>query len=133
MPFACMFVPDFPAEAIVRAEPQLREQAVAVLDGTPPMVRVFAANEIARERGVEIGMTKLQAEVCPQVTLRNRSLLAETAAHAALLDCAQSFSPTIEDTAADTVIVDVSGLERLFGPVAAIERDLARRAADVGR
>src|SRR5690348_7416608 len=132
MPFACIFVPDFPVEAVVRAEPKLRDQAVAVLAGKPPLVRVFAANEKARDCGVEPGMTKLQAEACPQVALRLRSLLEEVAAHAALLDGAQSFSPRVEDTAADTVILDFAGLERLFGAAATISRDLARRISDLG-
>ena len=116
----------------MRAEPQLREQAVAVLAGKPPLVRVFAVNEKARECGVEPGMTKLQAEASPQVALRPRSLLEEAAAHAALLDGAQSFSPRVEDTAADTVILDLAGLERLFGAAAQIARDLARRISDLG-
>jgi protein ImuB len=132
MPFACIFVPDFPVEAVVRAEPKLREQAVAVLAGKPPLVKVFTANERARERGVEPGMTKLQAEVCPGVVLRPRSLLEEATAHAALLDGAQSFSPRVEDTAADTVVLDLTGLERLFGAAAQIARDLARRISDLG-
>lgn len=132
MPFACIFVPDFPVEAVVRAEPQLREQAVAVLAGKPPLVRVFAANEKARDCGVEPGTTKLQAEASPQVMLRPRSLLEEAAAHAALLDGAQSFSPRVEDTAGDTVILDLDGLERLFGAAAQIARDLARRVSELG-
>jgi len=132
MPFACIFVPDFSVEAVVRAEPRLREQALAVLAGKPPLVKVFAVNEKARDCGVEPGMTKLQAEASPEVALRPRSLLQEAAAHAALLDGAQSFSPCVEDTAADTVILDLAGLERLFGAVAGIARDLARRIADFG-
>src|SRR5512135_778858 len=132
MPFACIFVPDFSVEAVVRAEPRLREQAVAVLAGKPPLVKIFAANEQARDCGVEPDMTKLQAEACPEVALRPRSLLQEAAAHAALLDGAQSFSPRVEDTAADTVILDLAGMERLFGTVAGIARDLARRIADLG-
>src|SRR5450756_408032 len=61
--FACIYIPDFPAEAIVRVEPWLREQAVAVLEGKPPLVRVVALNEKARCLGMEAGMTKLQAAV----------------------------------------------------------------------
>ena len=117
----------------MRAEPPLREQAVAVLAGKPPLVRVFAANEKARDCGVEPGMTKLQAEASsPRVALRFRSPLEEAAAHAALLDGAQSFSPRVEDTAADTVILDLTGLERLFGATAGIARDLARRVSELG-
>lgn len=61
--FACVYIPDFPVAAIVRAELLLREHAVAVLDGKPPQVRVFALNDKARLLGMEIGMTKLQAAI----------------------------------------------------------------------
>src|SRR6201987_5715689 len=132
MPFACIFVPDFAAEAILRAEPELRSQAVAVLEGKPPLQKVFALNEKARRAGIERGMTKIQIEALTDLTLRPRSLIQETAAHAALLDCAQSFSPRVEDTAPDTVILDLSGLESLFGSLPKIERDIARRTSDLG-
>ena len=132
MPFACIFVPDFPAEAIVRAEPELRSQPLAVLEGKPPLQKVFAVNERARRLGVEVGMTKIQLEPFTEIALRSRSSLQESAAHAALLDCAQSFSPRVEDTAADTVILDLAGLESLFGALPKIARDIARRASDLG-
>src|SRR5437588_451068 len=132
MPFACIFVPDFPAEAILRAEPELRSQAIAVLEGKPPLQKVFAINEKARRIGIEPGMTKIQVEPWTDLTLRPRSLLQQTAAHARLLDCAQSFSPRVEDTAADTVILNLSGLESLFGSLPQIARDIARRTSDLG-
>jgi len=132
MPFACIFVPDFPAEAILRAEPELRSQAVAVLEGKPPLQKVFALNEKARRAGIEAGMTKIQLEPWTDLTLRPRSPAQETSAHAALLDCAQSFSPRVEDTAPDTVILDLAGLESLFGALPKIARDIARRTSDLG-
>jgi protein ImuB len=132
MPFACIFVPDFPVEAILRAEPELRSQAVAVLEGKAPLQKVFAINEKARRVGIEPGMAKIQVEPCTELVLRPRSPLQETAAHAAMLDCAQSFSPRIEDTAPDTVLLDLSGLESLFGSLPKIARDLARRTSDLG-
>lgn len=130
--FACIFVPDFPAEALLRAEPDLRGQPVAVLAGKPPLEKVFAVNEKARRAGVEPGMTKIQLDAWTNVVLRPRSELQETAAHAALLDCAQSFSPYIEDTAPDTVLLDLEGAEHLFGSLPKIARDIARRASDLG-
>lgn len=131
--FATIYAPNLPLAAVVRAEPELREQAVAVIEGTPPLVSVIATNSKAAAAGVEIGMTKLQVGTCaPAVELRQRSKLKETAAHAALLDCAQAFSPRVEDTAADTVVLDIAGLGRLFGPPARLAHDLARRVSDVG-
>src|SRR6266568_290259 len=132
MPFACIFVPDFPVEALLRAEPELRSQAVAVLEGKAPLQKVFAGNEKARRAGVEVGMTKLQIEACTDFVLRARSPLQEAAAHAALLDCAQSFSPRIEDAGDDAILLDLAGLEPLFGPQPKIARDLARRASELG-
>src|SRR5437764_12707237 len=91
MPFACIFVPDFPAEAIMRAEPELRMQAVAVLEGKPPLQKIVALNEKARRAGMGLGMSKMQVKACVDVVLRPRSLLQQAAAHAAVLACAQSF------------------------------------------
>ena len=130
--FACIFVPDFPVEALLRAEPNLRSQALAVLEGKAPLQTIFALNEKARQAGVSAGMTKLQVEACPDLALRPRSLLQEAAAHAALLDCAQSFSPRVQDAGCDTVLLDLAGLEPLFGPLPKIARDVARRASDLG-
>ena len=144
MPFACIYVPEFPLEALVRTSPELREQAVAVLDGTPPLLTVIAANVRAREAGIEIGMTKLQAEACPRIHLRRRSLAQEAVAHDALLDCAHAFSPRVEDTIkhnidpeksdkpGDTIMLDVAGLDRLLGPPANVARSLASSVSKMG-
>jgi protein ImuB len=132
MPFACIFVPDFPVEALLRAEPGLRSQPLAVLEGKPPLQKVFAANETARRAGVTPGMAKLQIENCTGLAFRARSVLQEATAHAALLDCAQSFSPRVEDTASDTIVLDLLGMELLFGPLPKSACDLARRALDLG-
>jgi protein ImuB len=132
MPFGCIFVPDFPVEAVLRAEPKLRSQAVAVLEGKPPLENILAVNEEARRTGVRPGMTKLQVESCDGVVLRDRSELQESAAHQALLDCAQSFSPRVEDTAPDTLLLDLSGLDKLFGALPNIARAISRRASDMG-
>ncbi|MFY9562221.1 MAG: DNA polymerase Y family protein [Terriglobales bacterium] len=127
--FACLFIPDFPAEAIIRLDPELRGRAVAVLTGRPPLEKVVALNEKARQLGVELGATKAQLEAWEELVLRARSELQEVSAHAALLDCAQSFSPEVEDTAPGTVLLNLSGLEPLFGPLPKIARELARRAS----
>lgn len=58
--FASIYIPDFPMEAIVRPEPLLRERAVAVFEGKPPLARVVSLNEKARLLGMEAGMTKLR-------------------------------------------------------------------------
>ncbi|HWZ82009.1 MAG TPA: DNA polymerase Y family protein [Terriglobales bacterium] len=130
--FACLFIPDFPAEAIIRFEPELRGQPVVVLAGRPPLEKVVALNDKARQLGVEAGATKAQLEAWENLVLRMRSDLQETSAHAALLDGAQSFSPEVEETAADTVLLNLAGLEPLFGALPKIAHELAHRCSRMG-
>jgi protein ImuB len=132
MPFACIFVPDFSVQAILRAEPKLRPQAVAVLEGKLPLQKILSVNENARNAGALPGMTKLQVEGSAEIVLRDRSDFQESAAHQALLDCAQSFSPQIEDFAPDTVLLDLAGLEKLFGPPPKIARKIFRSTSAMG-
>jgi protein ImuB len=132
MPFACIFVPNFPVAAVLRAEPELRAHAVAIFEGKPPLEKVFAVNESAARMGITPGTTKAQAELCSELTLRPRSSLQESVAHAALLDCAQSFSPRVEDSAVDTVLVDLEGMESLFGSLSEIACSVFQRAASLG-
>jgi protein ImuB len=132
MPFACIFVPDFPVEALLRAEPDLRSQPLCVLEGKAPLQKVFAVNELARRAGVAAGMTKLQVEACAGLVLRPRSPLQESAAHSALLDCAQSFSPRVEEAGCDTILLDLEGMESLFGSQSKIAREMAGRASALG-
>jgi protein ImuB len=132
MPFACIFVPNFPVAAVFRAEPELRARVVAIFDGKSPLEKVFFVNESAGRMGITPGMTKAQAELCTELTLRPRSPLQESVAHAALLDCAQSFSPCVEDAAADTAILDLAGMESLFGTLPEMARAISRRATSLG-
>jgi hypothetical protein len=64
---------------------------------------VIAINAAARKLGLEIGMTKTEAESCPGLLIRERSLALEASAHAALVDCVARFSPRCEDVSVDTV------------------------------
>jgi protein ImuB len=155
MLFACLYVPDFPVQAVTRIDEELRKQPVAVLDGTPPLLTVIATNLKARQKRVALGMTKVQAELF-DVKLRQRSLTQEAATHQALLDCAYAVSPRVEDTKfrhvstqagslitnriggdfhgtiGDTVILDIEGMERLFGSPQEIGQRLQQLASQLG-
>src|SRR5713101_7324284 len=130
--FACIFIPDFSVQAITRLEPELRARAVAVLTGRPPLEKVVALNERARQTGVELDAAKSQLEAWENLVLRARSESQETSAHAALLDCAQSFSPEVEDATSGAVLLNLAGLEPLLGPLPKIARDLERRVSQIG-
>jgi protein ImuB len=132
MAFASIHVPNFPVQAVVRREPSLCNKAVALVDGTPPIWNVIAANEVALLAGIELGMAKSQAVQFHAVEIRNRSRVQEKSAHAALLDLGASVSPRMEDTAPDTIILDISGLTSLFGSNENIYRQLMQRASSMG-
>src|SRR5277367_6594080 len=97
MPFACIYVPNFFLAVALRAEPELQGRAIAIFEGNSPLEKIIAVNTPANAFAIAPGMTKAQAELCAELVLRQRSTLQETSAHAALLDCAHSFSPCVED------------------------------------
>jgi len=131
--FACVFIPDFPVQAVLRSEADAaRHKPMLVLEGKPPQVRVIALNEPAREAGFYAGMTKAQAEVSGSALIRMRSPLQEENTYAALLDCAESISPRVEAAASDAVVLDIAGLDQLFGSPIQIARELANRVVKIG-
>jgi protein ImuB len=128
MAFAAIHVPNFMVQAVLRAEAaELRHKAVALVDGTAPLISVVAANEAAWRAGIQWGMAQAQAQLCG-VEIRRRSRAQEKAAHAALLDLGWSMSPRVEDHALDTILADLAGLNSLFGADENIAREFMRRA-----
>src|SRR5690348_14582436 len=132
MPFACIYVPNFSVAAALRAEPDLAKRPLAILEGKPPLEKIIAVNEKASDLGIVPGMSKAQGELCTELALRLRSPLQESSAHAALLDCAQSFSPCVEDSTCDTVLLDLAGMESLLGSLPEIARAIFERATTLG-
>jgi protein ImuB len=144
MGFACVYIPDFLVQAVVRGQRALGEGPLALLGGAPPLWSVVAANPAAFDAGIQLGMTKAQvaqfgnvvgargtrARSTVQICMRSEAQ--ERAAHAALLDAAWSVSPRVEDTAPDTLVLDLDGLTALFGTDENIAQELARRVAAIG-
>jgi protein ImuB len=132
MGFACVYIADFLVQAVVRGQRALGDGALALLGGSPPLWSVVAANPAAFEAGIQLGMTKAQVAQFGNVQICMRSEAQEKAAHAALLDVAWSVSPRVEDTAPDTIVLDLEGLTALFGSDETIARELGRRIAAIG-
>ena len=80
MLFGCVHIPNLSCQAAVRVDPLLGDKAVAIIAGSPPLVRVIAINATARKLGLEIGMTKTEAESCPGLVIREQSLALEGSA-----------------------------------------------------
>jgi len=144
--YACLYVREFPAQAMLRLRPQFKNTAVVILEGTPPRQTVCSCNARARDVGIDTGLTRAELDVFPGVTHLPRSLSEESSARAALLQCAGRFSPRVEcltpdsnpaapsksmpdkpgtmsdtrlaasDTYSFAAILDIAGTEKLLGP-----------------
>ena len=132
MAFASIFVPNFMVQAVVRAEPALRDRALILVDAASPIRPVIALNAAASKAGIKLDMAKSQAQQFGEIEVRQRSEPQERIAHAALLDLAWSVSPRVEDTAVDTIVLDLAGLASLFGSEEAIAAQLAEGATRLG-
>ncbi len=128
MLFACVFVPNFTAQAALRHEGDIRDKPFAVVAGKPPHVRVVAINAKAQKMGLWGGMTRSDAEAMASVQIRERRTGLESAAHAALFDCMTRFSPWCESVSDDTLVLDISGLSKLLGTPAQIARSIRQQA-----
>jgi protein ImuB len=137
MLFACVFASNFVVQAALRCEPTekrivLSQRPVAIVDGPDSLPRVFACNQKAQLAGIEVGMTKAQAEQSLGAIVRKRVIAHEHAAQAALIDCASSFSPRVESTTEGVVTLDITGTERVFGPPLKLATALAQATSRIG-
>ena len=133
MRLACLFVPDFPLAAWLRAQPDLRGRPVAVTAGEGPRARVVAVSAAAAARGVSVGLSAAQGVALgADLVLRPVSVDAERAAQAALCDAAASFSPRVEDAGGGITYLGTEGLEALFASESQLASALAQRATCLG-
>jgi protein ImuB len=125
--YACLYAKEFPAQTLLRLRPGLRNKPCAVIEGEPPVQYLCSCNAKARNLGVAHGMTRVEMDTFPSVAVLPRSHAEEEAAKAALLECAGTFSPRVEDRSKGNVcacVLDISGTEKLFGPPAALAKRL---------
>jgi protein ImuB len=116
--YLCIFIKEFPAQALLRMRTELRSKPVAVMDGEAPFQQVCSLNKLARAIGIAPGMSRAEMESFPAATLLKRSIAEEQSARAAILECAGSFSPRIEEASSDDAflcVLDIAGTEKLFG------------------
>ncbi len=133
MRLACLWVPHFVAAAVLRQQPELRSQPVAVMEGVAPARTTVDATDAAWDAGVRPGMPEAEAAArCPGLVIRPGSPARDRAAQEALLAVALGTSPRVEDDAPGVVCVDLDGLGTLFGEEGAIGERLARHTRGIG-
>jgi protein ImuB len=112
---ACIYIPMFPLAARLRSEPELLQEALAIVEGNGNNAHVVAATRRARTKGIRPGHSLAQARsILPKLIARGRDTECERTAQEALLEVAETFSPRIEDSGDGVVYIDVAGMERHF-------------------
>jgi protein ImuB len=134
MMYAVLHPPNFAAQVAAQQRPELRKRPFVLIDGESPAEIVLAANKAARSLGVEVGMTRLQAESFPEVLAVRRVAEDEISAQTILHTLACMFSPRIESVEAHpgTYALDILGMSRLFGDVSQLASKLRQRIMAAG-
>jgi protein ImuB len=141
--YACLYVSEFPAQAMLRLRPQLKNTPVVILHGDPPRQWVCSLSARAHALGISTGTTRAELDVFPGVTHLPRSLAEESSARAALLQCAGQFSPRIECLTPDQssskmsdthfcCVLDIAGTEKLLGPPEKLTKKLLAAVRTLG-
>jgi protein ImuB len=132
--YAVIHIPNFAAQVAVRQRPELRRSPFALVEGEPPAEVVITANKAARSSGVEAGMTRLQAETIPGVTVVRRVPEDEVSALMVLHTTACMFSPRIEhvEYLPGTYALDIRGMNGLFGDEARLADKLRQSIMEAG-
>jgi protein ImuB len=112
---ACIYIPMFPLAARLRSEPELLQEALAIVEGNGNNAHVVAATRRARTKGIRPGHSLAQARsILPKLIARGRDTECERTAQEALLEVAETFSPRIEDPGDGVVYIDIAGMEKHF-------------------
>lgn len=133
--YACLYAREFPAQALLRLRPELRDKPCVVMDGEPPLQEVCSLTRKARRIGMARGMTQVEVETFSGVTVLQRSSKQETAAREVVLECAGCFSPRVEEISHDRsflCVLDIAGTRGLFGPSETLARNLLTRLSALG-
>ena len=133
--YACLYAREFPAQALVRLKPDLRDKSCVVMAGDPPLQQVCSLNKRASELGIAHGMSQVEVDTFPSVIVLPRSPSTEELTRTILLECAGGFSPRVEDRSIDGAflcVIDIAGTRNLFGPPDALAQSLHTRVKALG-
>lgn len=130
---ACFSVPMFPLAARLRSEPELLQEALAIVEGNANNAHVVAATRRARTKGIRAGLSLAQARsILPKLIARARDAECERTAQEALFDVAETFSPRVEDAGEGLVYVDIDGMSRHYQSELELAREAMRACDAIG-
>jgi protein ImuB len=129
--YVCVYMPEFPAQAMLRLRRELARLPVAVLDGEPPLEQVCSVNKFALRLGVTHGMTRAELDCFTGLNVLRRSRVEERGARGVLLGAAGIFTPRVEvrpmSGCAFVMVLDMAGSSRMFGTAQQVVRSIAEK------
>ncbi len=129
----CILVADFSIAALIRAKPEYTDAVLVIANTLAPHGELTAAALCARKLGIRAGMTIAQARaVSSDLIVALASSAAESSAHAALADAAESFSPAVESGSPGCIWIDLTGLNRFYADENEIAGEIRRRVRRMG-
>ena len=133
--YACLYVQEFPTQAILRLRPDLHKQPCVVMEGEAPLQQVCSLNRKARAIGLLPAMTQVEVDTFPRISVLRRSRNQEAATKEILLECAGAVSPRVEERSeggAFLCVLDITGTQGLFGSTKALAQGLHARIIALG-
>ncbi|MEL6564153.1 MAG: DNA polymerase Y family protein [Pseudomonadota bacterium] len=128
-----IWFPRLGAERLVRRQPLLADQPVAVVEDQQNMQLITSLNAIAQDAGLQIGQPVRDAHaMCPRLMTYPRSVSAEARFLEALQRWAGKFSPWVAPEDGDALVVDLTGCAHLFGGEAKLMHLVEEDCTDLG-
>ena len=125
--FAALYLPDFELQAVLRHQPELHQQPVALLDDEEAKAKIMQITKSAAAMGVSVGLTASQGLArCLSLIIKSRARVQEEIAGEILLHHAATLAPEVEATAPGICIVHFSSLKNCRDNVERVVRQLAQ-------
>src|SRR5215213_1880177 len=139
MRIACVHVPDLPLQAVLRRNPEHRDEAVALAEAPGERARVLACTRRARQAGVRAGLLVSQARAVSSALLAPAPLRVipassadSEATAAALADLGYAFAPRVQ-AEGERLFLEVGELSRMYpAGEQAVAQTIAAQAARLG-
>ncbi|WP_299608628.1 DNA polymerase Y family protein [uncultured Tateyamaria sp.] len=128
-----IWFPRLGAERLIRRQPMLADQPVAVVEEHQNMQVITALNGVAQGDGLQVGQPVRDAHaMCPGLLTFPRSEQGEKQFLEALQRWAGKFSPWVAPEDGDALVVDLTGCAHLFGGEAELMQVVQDDCTDLG-
>ncbi|WP_299295994.1 DNA polymerase Y family protein, partial [uncultured Tateyamaria sp.] len=128
-----LWFPRLGAERLIRRQPMLADQPVAIVEDQQNMQVITALSGVAQAQGLQVGQPVRDAHaMCPGLLTYARSAPGEARFLEALQRWAGKFSPWVAPEDGDALVVDLTGCAHLFGGEAELMQVVQDDCTDLG-